>query len=116
MNRIMNIIEEITHGTSFNSFKFSYDAVNAPKPDYDDFSFGTVIGSETAKLPDRKNLLICVIMLKILLIIVRSLLFGIFSMVLVEFIILTILPMTIMFFLLLPDKLELLAVNANVDI
>ena len=37
MTRIMDIIADITHGTSFNSFKFSYDAVNTPKPDYDDF-------------------------------------------------------------------------------
>ena len=35
--RIMEIIADVTHGTSFNSYKFSYDAVNTPKPDYDDF-------------------------------------------------------------------------------
>jgi phosphatidylserine decarboxylase len=32
----MDIIANITHGKSFNTFKYSYDTLSTPKPDYDD--------------------------------------------------------------------------------
>ncbi|MDR1149647.1 MAG: hypothetical protein LBK66_13555 [Spirochaetaceae bacterium] len=36
MQRIMDIVAEETGGKSFNSIKYRYDSVNAPKADYDD--------------------------------------------------------------------------------
>lgn len=36
MNRIMEDIAEITDGRSFQSYKYSYDSVRTPSPDYDD--------------------------------------------------------------------------------
>jgi len=36
MNRIMEDIAKITHGTSFQSYKYSIDSVRTPSPDYDD--------------------------------------------------------------------------------
>jgi hypothetical protein len=36
VQRIMDIVAEETGGKSFNSIKYSYDSVAAPKADYDD--------------------------------------------------------------------------------
>jgi len=36
LKRIMDIIAQETGGKNFNSFKYSYDTINAPKPDYDE--------------------------------------------------------------------------------
>jgi hypothetical protein len=35
MNRIMADVEEITGGRSFQSFKYSFDSIRTPRPDYD---------------------------------------------------------------------------------
>jgi hypothetical protein len=46
MNRIMKDIADLTKGRSFNSYKYSYDAVRTPAPDYDDTPDGYTINWE----------------------------------------------------------------------
>lgn len=46
MNRIMKDIEKLTEGRSFNSYKYSFDSVRTPTPDYDDTPDGYTINWE----------------------------------------------------------------------
>jgi hypothetical protein len=46
MNRIMDDITRITEGRSFHSFKYSFDSIRTPSPDYDDTPDGYTINWE----------------------------------------------------------------------
>lgn len=46
MNKIMNDIAQLTEGRSFQSYKYSFDSIRTPKPDYDDIPDGYTINWE----------------------------------------------------------------------
>ncbi len=55
MNRIMEDIAKLTDGQSFQSYKYSFDSVRTPSPDYDDTPDQTTVWNTRGETLQQKN-------------------------------------------------------------